>query len=377
MQLRVRAIERIVMSVCIVALVAPHAVWATPAPTTPQIEQKRSEVSLAQDRLDELQAQLEMRAEEYAVITDKLQATRQDITDTRARLEQADKELAQANALLEQRAAGIYRTGSPGILEVLLDTASFSDFLTRMDWLRRVGRSDAQLVSSVKTARAQVVLNKQSLERREAEQIILRDRAKIAARDVQTALKSQSDYVKGLNAEVARLVAEERRRQEALALERARLAAQAARLAAASKSNASRPAADPGQLGPGRPEVVVHALQFVGKVQYVWGGSTPAGFDCSGLTSWCYAQIGITIPRASRLQFRVGSHIAADRVDLLLPGDLVFFGYDGDPNRVHHVGIYVGDGNYVHAPATGELVTVSSLTDRIAAKGDYVGASRF
>ncbi|MHB9002701.1 MAG: C40 family peptidase [Coriobacteriia bacterium] len=377
MQLRVRAIERIVTSACIVALVAPHAAWAQPTPTTPQIEQKRSEASVAEDQLDELQAQLEMRAEEYAAVTDELQATRQDITDTRARLEAADLELAKANALLEDRAAGIYRTGSPGILEVLLDTASFTDFLTRMDWLQRVGRSDAKLVSSVKSARAEVVINKQSLERREAEQIILRDRARIAERDVQAALKNQSDYVQGLNAEVASLVAQERQRQEALALERARLAEQAARLAAAKANIANRPVTDPGQLGPGRPEVLVHALQFVGKVEYVWGGSTPAGFDCSGLTKWCYAQIGITIPRTSRFQFRVGSHIGADRIDLLLPGDLVFFGYDGDPNRVHHVGIYAGNGDYVHAPATGERVTVSSLIDRIAAKGDYVGASRF
>lgn len=377
MQLRVRAIERLFTFVCMVALVTAHAAWATPAPTTPEIEAKRSEVSAAQESLDELQAQLELRAEEHAAITDELQKTRDDIAVTRSRLELADAELIQANALLEERAVGIYRTGGPGILEVLLDTASFSDFLTRMDWLRRVGRSDAQLVSTVKTARADVVLAKESLERREAEQIMLRDRAKIAARKVQTALQAQSDYVKGLNAQVSALVAQEQKRQEALALERARRAEEAARLAAASASNAERVATDPGQLGTGRPEVVAHALQFVGKVEYVWGGSTPEGFDCSGLTQWCYAQIGVTLPRTSRSQFRAGSHIEPGRTDLLVPGDLVFFGYGGDPNRVHHVGIYVGNGDYVHAPATGEKVTVSSLTGRISTKNDYVGASRF
>jgi cell wall-associated NlpC family hydrolase len=365
------------MSVCIAALLVPRAAWAAPAPTTPEIDRKRTEASVAQERRDELQAQLEMRAEEYAAITDELQKTRDDIASTRARLERADLDLARANALLEERAAGIYRTGSPGILEVLLDTASFSDFLTRMDWLRRVGRSDAQLVSSVKVARADVVLAKQSLERREAEQIMLRDRARIAERQVQTALKTQSDYLQGLNAEVAKLVAEEQRRQEALALERARLAQEAARLAAARANGVSRTVTAPGELGAGRPDVVAHALQFVGKVEYLWGGSTPAGFDCSGLTQWCYAQIGIAIPRNSRSQFLSGSHIQADRVDLLVPGDLVFFGYDGDPNRVHHVGIYAGNGDYIHAPASGEMVTVSSLTDRISIKGDYVGASRF
>ncbi|MRR12413.1 hypothetical protein EG835_08105, partial [bacterium] len=259
-------------------------------------------------------------------------------------------------------------------LEVLLDTASFSDFLTRMAWLRRIGRNDAQLVSSVKSARLKVTLAKESLERREAEQMVLRDRAAVAKREVERALTTQSDYVRGLNAEVSKLVAEERARQERLAAERAKRAAEAARLAS---SKSDRPGTDPGSLGSGHPAVVTQALQFVGKVDYVWGGSSPAGFDCSGLTQYCYAQIGISVPRTSRSQYLAGDHIAADRLDLLAPGDLVFFGYAGDPKRVHHVGIYAGSGDFIHAPGTGEKVTVSSLTDRIASKGDYVGASRF
>lgn len=108
------------------------------------------------------------------------------------------------------------------------------------------------------------------------------------------------------------------------------------------------------------------------------GGSSPeAGFDCSGLTQYVYAQLGMLIPRNSRSQFAYGSYIPPDRRDLLRAGDLVFFGFGGDPGQVHHVGIFVGGDSFVHAPQTGENVQVSSLSERIATRADYVGACRY
>ncbi len=116
-------------------------------------------------------------------------------------------------------------------------------------------------------------------------------------------------------------------------------------------------------------------MQYLG-VPYVWGGSTPAGFDCSGLVQYVYREIGVSIPRSSREQFRVGAYIPPERMDLLVPGDLVFFGYGGDPGQVHHVGMFVGGGDYLHAPRRGQPVQVQSLTARISDRGDYVGATR-
>lgn len=360
----------LVCGLLIATTAAPHAL-AVPAPTTPQIEQKRAEAAAARAQLDELQAQLELRSEEYAVATEDLEATRGQISETQAELEVADKNLKAGVDQLEGRAVGIYRTGNVGMIEVLLGTSSFQDFLSRMDLLRRVSRSDAVLVASVKEAREKVRQTKEALTRREADQVVLRQRAETARLEVKRALETQSKFVAGLDRQVSNLIAEEQARQEQLARERA--AAAAARAAAAK----NLPTASTGELGAGHPEVVNVALQFVGKVEYVWGGTTPAGFDCSGLTQYCYRQVGVTIPRTSRSQYRAGSFIPPGRMDLLLPGDLVFFGYDGDANRVHHVGMYVGDNNFVHAPATGQRVTVSSLTERIAQKADYVGAVRF
>jgi len=103
--------------------------------------------------------------------------------------------------------------------------------------------------------------------------------------------------------------------------------------------------------------VLQRAFALLG-TPYRWGGSSPdAGFDCSGLVGYVFRSIGVDLPRVSRAMANEGVAIT-DRT-ALAEGDLVFFGRRG---RVDHVGIYVGDGKFLHAPRTGRDVTVSSLT---------------
>jgi cell wall-associated NlpC family hydrolase len=108
--------------------------------------------------------------------------------------------------------------------------------------------------------------------------------------------------------------------------------------------------------------VLAAALAQVGD-PYVWGGSGPNGFDCSGLTSYAYAAVGVSLPHSSRAQSRMGT--AVSRGDLQ-PGDLVFFG-----SPVYHVGIYVGGGKMVHARDFHMPVAVTTVDI-----GDYAGARR-
>ena len=107
--------------------------------------------------------------------------------------------------------------------------------------------------------------------------------------------------------------------------------------------------------------IVGIAQSFFG-VSYVYGGSSPSGFDCSGLVMWAFAQVGVSLPHNAAAQYGVGSPV--DRSSLQ-PGDLVFF------SGLGHVGIYIGGGQYVHAPQTGDVVKVSSMD-----RGGYVGARR-
>jgi len=319
---------------------------------------------------------LEMQIEEYNRVAESLDATREQIRVTQADLRAAVQTLAAAQTKLAERATGIYKQGPSGMLEVLLGTTSFDDFVTRLDLLMRINRADARMVAEVKDAKATVEATERTLTTREAEQVALKREAESRAEAIKVEIRRQEGYLASLEGEIKQLIAEEQERQRQLAEERARQAAERARQAAARAVSGGRTATPTDSLTSGHSEVVQIALAQLG-VPYQWGGSSPSGFDCSGLTSYVYRQVGISLPRTSQSQYRAGGHIAPDRLDLLRAGDLVFFATGGDPNQVHHVGIYIGDGEYVHAPQQNDVVKISSLTDRIASRGDYVGASRF
>ncbi len=118
----------------------------------------------------------------------------------------------------------------------------------------------------------------------------------------------------------------------------------------------------------GQNGIVNLARQFLG-VPYVWGGSSPNGFDCSGFVQYVYAQQGISLPRTADIQATAGYPV--DKADLQ-PGDLVFFA--GDYVNISHVGIYVGDGKMIHASTSYGIAYDSLSRDyRVA---HYVGACR-
>ncbi len=100
--------------------------------------------------------------------------------------------------------------------------------------------------------------------------------------------------------------------------------------------------------------VVAIANQYLG-TPYVWGGTTPSGFDCSGFVQYVYAQAGISIPRVTTGQEYAGVDVTGQE---LQPGDLVFWGSRG---ATYHVGMYIGNGQYVHSPQTGDVVRVATL----------------
>ena len=101
------------------------------------------------------------------------------------------------------------------------------------------------------------------------------------------------------------------------------------------------------------------ANSFLG-VPYLWGGTTPAGFDCSGLVQYCYREVfNIELPRTTYYQCEVGEEVPFEE---LLPGDLLFFDDGGD---VHHVAMYLGDGYYVEAPHTGDVVKITAMNDKL------------
>jgi len=361
-----------IVATALIAGVAASPRVATAASPQARIEAARKRAADASHRLDDLADDLEERNEEYLEIEDQVAQTGALIAETERELEAARVELDLAETQLNRRASAIYRNGSLNLINVFVGVTNFQDLVTRVDLMRRIGLSDATAVNAVKVAKDRINDARSALESRKVEQLVLRDRAAEKRTEVKRALAAQEEYLSDLNTEIKVLVQKEKERQERLARERA---AEAARIAARLAESSGR-TFDPAALGGARTGAVSIAQRFVGKTPYVWGGVTPAGFDCSGLVQYCYREIGIALPRTSRQQYRAGAFIPPGRLDLLQPGDLVFFGRGGDPSRIHHVGMYIGEGNMVHAPQTGMLVSVSSLNGRIATKGDYVGACR-
>lgn len=120
-----------------------------------------------------------------------------------------------------------------------------------------------------------------------------------------------------------------------------------------------------------RAELVRTARRFLG-VPYRWGGEDKGGFDCSGLTMVSYRLNGLDLPRNSRAQFDAGRAVTRQS---LQPGDLVFFATQGG-RRVTHVGLYVGNGDFIHAPRAGQTVRIASLTNSYF-NNAYVGARTY
>lgn len=185
---------------------------------------------------------------------------------------------------------------------------------------------------------------------------------------INTAIEFTGEWVKKSDVSSAQQAAAKRKAEAAAAEARARAAAAAGGYNTNESSNDSVTAtAAPAASSKGQ-AIVNSAMQYLG-VPYVWGGTSPRGFDCSGLVQYVCRQNGISVNRVAADQRRNGTYVSREN---LQPGDLVFFAKGG---YIHHVGIYVGNGNMIHAPQTGDVVKISSIQSDYRVK-TYAGAVR-
>ena len=292
----------------------------------------------------------------------------------------ARKNLGRAQSNLNARLVAIYTgSGQSGsAIEVLLGATSIEDLLNRLDTVERVSEQDAHVLSQIRTFRKQVERRRAELAQahRRQTRIVAERAAQRAA--IEAKLAERQRLLSSIRSEIERLEAAEAARQAELERQaRARLAAQQQAQAVVSESQHEAPAfsAEP-VIGPSEADatappparhggVVGIAMQFLG-TPYVWGGSSPGGFDCSGFVMYVYAQVGISLPHNAAAQFGYGTPVSRDQ---LQAGDLVFF------NGLGHNGIYIGGGQFIHSPHTGDVVKISSLSDSWYA-ATFVGARR-
>ncbi len=370
-----------------IILVVTSSAAAAPAD---EIQSRRDQAVAARERVVELGMKLESAVERFNRANAGLDAVQARIADNLQQLRVTRSNVRKARAALAAQLVIEYRAGDTDAIAALLGARSLDAMLGRVTALRRVNAQTRQVVSDLLTARRELTRRERKLaaDRRQADALVAS--AASAQAEIESGIARQRQFVRGLEDEIAQLEREEAARQRRIAEEaRRRLAAQRAadRAAAAPDpgiggSGAVRAGADgsisvpPPANGSIGARAVAAALRWIG-TPYSWGGGNangPArgiahgantvGFDCSGLTLYAYAQVGIQLGHFTGWQWNAGQRIG--RMSDLAVGDLVFFGSD-----LGHMGMYIGNGQMVHAPQTGDVVKISSITS-----GHYVSSFR-
>ena len=343
------------------------------APATADVAQQ---IRDQQTQLDQLNQKAEKAAEHYNAGRIALVKARQ-----RATVAQAAAEKVNASVIAMKKEAGafasqVYRssTGSGMDAAMLTSTAGPANFLDRAATLERISSRNLDVLDQLATAR-----HRQAQTNADAS-AALADAAKTLRgleSDKQTVLSAAAQaqgLLAGLQAkqaELVRVAANAAARKVAQA-QAAALARQSALTAAAATSFSSAGSAPSTVSGPAvhysgnAAQIAVQvAKDQLGK-PYVWGASGPDSFDCSGLTMYAYGKAGISLPHYTGDQWNAGRHVAQSE---LVAGDLVFFGQD-----LGHMGMYVGNGQFIHAPHSGDVVKISALTGYY--QDNYAGAVR-
>ena len=301
------------------------------------------------NEVDALDRKVEIATERFDVARSKHTKLLGEKKRAGARVAKAEKRLNQLQTHLDTRANDMYRTGQLGFLDVLLGAKTYEQFARTWDLLKQLNASDADYIAQTKVARAEARAAHADLAAKEkaaAKQLSIMTANK---KSIESQLADRKRKLAGIEAQVVALQAQE---------EAARAASARAWLARTSGGDRSWPT----PTIPAHGDVVDYARSRLG-CRYVWGADGPNTFDCSGLTMWCYRQVGISLPHSSAAQIHEGQRVS--RGDLA-PGDLVFFG-----SPIHHVGLYIGGGMMIHAPHSGDVVKISSIN-----RGDYAGACR-
>ena len=366
------------LGVGLAGLAVTLLVGAGSATADPSISSKRQQAQAIVAQIREMDSELSHAIESYNLANIQLDEIDVALDSNARHLEVARSSLTVAQSHIAKRLRALYINGdSGGAVEVILGARSLDDLLDRLDMAQRVGGQDTQVLKDVARFRGEVQTRRAKLRSDRARQAQIVGRRAAQKRAIEGQLAERQRLLASVKDEIQRMEAAEARRQAELERQaRARLAAAAAARASARQQTlevASDPVpvpddatvvseAPPAKYG----GVVGIAMQYLG-IPYVWGGASPSGFDCSGLTMYVYAQVGVSLPHNAAMQYNtVGVFVSRDQ---LQPGDLVFF--DG----LGHMGMYIGGGQFIHAPHTGDVVKISSLNDSwYAAK--YVGAKR-
>jgi len=353
------------------ALAAPGTGGRAPASTvdatTQQLDTRTHQALLSlyalDSQLQRLDAAAQRASSRYQAASRKLRSVERQLRVNHQALGVAHDNLGRAQHALAKRLVAIYTSGDQqSSLAVILGARSLSDLISRIETANSMSKQDAALIQTVVSFKRQIV-HRRTLLRNER----VRQGRLVAARaaernQIEGRLAAEHRLYNSVRAQIAQMISAQRASQ----LRAARAARVAQAQVAAPKASFGSGPVSTSVPGDRYASVVGIAMQYLG-VPYRFGGESPSGFDCSGLVAYVYAQVGVSLPHYTVAQWNYPDSVAGSRSQLE-PGDLVFFAGLG------HVGIYVGGGRFIHAPHTGSVVRIDSMSGWYSS--EYDGAKR-
>lgn len=356
-------IRHIPALLCVIAAALGTVSAATADPGTVSGKQAEAQRIIAQ--IDSIDRQLSTAVERWNYANVKLDRIGVDLKRSRHELGVTRVNLKRAQRDLARQAIDVYMAGgSNSTIEVILGATSLDDLLNRVDTVNRVNDQRTSVVGDVQSFQGRVkhIAEKLQVAQTQQRQIVAQRAAE--RRSIEGQLAQRRRLLSSVKSEIAHMQAVERSRQLQLrqsarsggGLQGARIGG-ALGIGVATTEASIAPASQYGG-------VVGIAMRYLG-TPYVWGGSSPGGFDCSGLVVYAFGQMGVSLPHSTYALYGMGVPVSQGQ---LQAGDLVFF------SGLGHMGIYMGGGQFIHAPHTGDFVKISSMTGWYASS--YVGARR-
>jgi peptidoglycan DL-endopeptidase CwlO len=328
----------------------------TSATADPGVATKEAQARQVLGQIQQIDSQLGAAVEAYNLANVRLAKIEGDQRENRHELTVAKSNLKRSQASLAARLVAAYTSPQEdSTLAVLLGATSLDDLLNRVEAINSTSSQDSRIVGEVKSFKRLVEQHRVQLAKaHDTQQQIVAQRA-AQRQHIESQLATRRQLLSSIHSEIARMKAAEAAQQRQLeAAAQARLSNDSPPSTSGIAVGASAATPEGSTVAPPNVHggVVGAAMQYLG-VPYVWGGASPRGFDCSGLVMYAFAKIGISLPHSSYAQFGMGTPVS---IGQLQPGDLVFF------SGASHVGIYIGGGQFIHAPHTGDVVKISSLS---------------
>ena len=357
-----------VMFATALVMVTQVSAFAAPASNQAQtqLEQNKNSLKEAQDKRHELEASIEEMDNQIEDYMMKIEANKKSITGaendiqtTKKQITQFEEEVKVKQDALDQRVRAMYINGQSSYLKILLESESFSDLITRAEAIRKIIGMDKEVISDLNDMKAEVEIKKASLDAKYNDLITLKSENENKLTNLNSSIADQKKLIEDAKTQ-EKLYAS--KVDESQALVNASMAQVKKIRSEAPKYNPSRGA---GAASVSDNNIIAYASNFLG-TPYLWGGTSPStGFDCSGFTQYVYAHFGISLGRTTYDQINDGYEVSKSE---LQPGDLIFYGKGGNPT---HMGMYVGNGTYIHSPRTGDVIKISSID-----RSDYITARR-